>query len=251
MANWLKIDGKVALVTGASRGIGETIARSLAAEGVRVVVNYVLDASGRNEADARRIAAELPGGLAVKADVSNDEEVASLFNIVRDELGGMDILVNNAGILRDRSLRKMSLDEWNSVINVNLGGVFNCIRHAQHVLRDGGRIINLSSVSGTLGFFGQANYAASKAGVMSLTRVAAREFARQRITVNAIAPGFVDTEILAAMPDDVKAKFIEQIPLGRLGKPQDIADAVTFLSSDRAQFITGQVIHINGGFFMG
>jgi 3-oxoacyl-[acyl-carrier protein] reductase len=166
-------------------------------------------------------------------------------------LGGLDILVNNAGILRDRSLRKMSTEEWESVLRVNLTGVFNVIQASTRHLRPGARIVNLASVSGSLGFFGQANYAASKAAVMALTKVAARELARQQVRVNAVAPGFVDTEMTRSMPPDVLAQFVQQVPLGRGGTPDDVAGAVLFLCSPMSAYVTGQVLHVNGGFFMG
>jgi 3-oxoacyl-[acyl-carrier protein] reductase len=170
---------------------------------------------------------------------------------IRQELGGLDILVNNAGVLRDRTLKKMSSEEWDTVLRVNLTGAFNCLRHAAPILREDGRVVNVSSVSAQLGLFGQANYAASKAGVIALTRVAARELARQRITVNAVAPGFIDTEMTQSMPEDVTRKFLEQIPLARMGRVDDVAAVVLFLCSPHAGYLTGQVIHVNGGFFMG
>jgi 3-oxoacyl-[acyl-carrier protein] reductase len=165
-------------------------------------------------------------------------------------LGGLDILVNNAGVLHDRTIKKMTLEEWETVLGVNLTGAFNCIQQAIPILRPGGRIVNVSSVSGQLGFFGQANYSASKAGLMALTKVAARELARQNITVNAIAPGFIDTEMSRGMPEDVTKQFLAQVPVGRFGKVEDVVYPVLFLCSRYAEYITGQILHVSGGFYM-
>jgi 3-oxoacyl-[acyl-carrier protein] reductase len=251
MSHWIDLRGATALVTGGSRGIGAAIVRTLAECGVRCAVNYVADADGRNRADAEAVVAAAPEAIAVQGDVSDPAQVAEMIGQAVAHLGGLDILVNNAGIIRDRSLRKMSVDEWDSVLRVNLAGVFNVIREATPHLRPGARVVNLASVSASLGFFGQANYAASKAGVMALTRVAARELARQQVRVNAVAPGFVDTEMTRNMPPDVLAKFVEQVPLGRGGTPEDVAGAVLFLCSPMSAYVTGQVIHVTGGFFMG
>ncbi len=242
--------GKVALVTGSSRGIGAGLIEAFARGGATCVVNCVADADGRNRADAEVVAGKIGAALTIECDVSNDARVAEMMRQVAGACGGLDILINNAGILRDRTLRKMTAEEWQSVLDVNLGGAFHCLHHAAPILRPGGRVIHLSSVSGLLGLFGQANYAASKAGLIALTKVAAREMARQGVNVNAIAPGFIDTEMSKGMPEDVTKKFLEQVPLGRLGKVEDVVNAALFLASPMADYITGQVIHVNGGFYM-
>lgn len=251
MSDWIDFSNKVALVTGSSRGIGAGMVEALNRHGARCVVNYVGDPQGRNLADAQRVAAALRDPLIVEADVANLDSVRAMMEQIAKTLGGLDILVNNAGILRDRTIKKMSEDEWQSVLNVNLGGVYHCIQQAIPILRSGGRVVNISSVTGQIGLFGQANYASSKAGIMALTRVAARELARQQITVNAIAPGFIDTEMSRTMPDDVTQKLMEQVPLGRKGSVEDVVNAMLFLCSSNASYITGQVLHVNGGFFMG
>ncbi len=242
--------GKVVLVTGSSRGIGAGIISTFDRRGARCVVNYVDDATGRNHAEAERVAASLHEPLVLQCDVGNAEQVAAMMARIRHELGGLDVLVNNAGILRDRTLAKMTDDEWISVLRVNLTGAFNCIHHATGLLRDGGRIVNIASVSGQIGLFGQANYAASKAGVMALTKVTARELARRKITVNAVAPGFVKTDIHRSMPEEVKQQFLSLVPMGRFGEVEEIVGPVLFLCSAAARYITGQVLHVNGGFWM-
>jgi 3-oxoacyl-[acyl-carrier protein] reductase len=241
---------KVVLVTGSSRGIGAGILASFGQMGAQCVVNYVTDPAGRNKADADRLAATLPEARVIECNVGNPAQVIAMMEEVRKGFGGLDILVNNAGILQDRTIKKMSFEEWQSVLRVNLTGAFNCIQQAIPILRPGGRIVNISSVSGQTGFFGQANYATSKAGLMALTKVAAREFAKQQITVNAVAPGFIDTEMSRSMPEDVAKQFLAQVPVGRFGKVEDVIFPVLFLCSRYAAYITGQVIHVSGGFYM-
>jgi 3-oxoacyl-[acyl-carrier protein] reductase len=241
---------KTVLVTGSSRGIGAGMIAAFASRGAACVVNYVEDAESRNRADAEKIAHGLKRAVVLQCDVSDTDQVRKLMSDVQREFGGLDILINNAAILRDRTLKKMAAEEWESVLRVNLDGTFNCLQAATGVLRSGGRIINMASVTGLVGLFGQANYAASKAGIMALTRVAAREFARQQVTVNAIAPGFINTEMSRGMPEETTRQFISQIPLGRFGEVEDIVAPALFLCSEHARYITGQVVHVNGGFWM-
>jgi len=251
MADWIDFTGKVVLVTGSSRGIGAGLVKALDKAGARCVVNYVADAGGRNLADATAVAAALTEQHLVECDVANYEQAGRMIAHVEQMFGALDILINNAGVLRDRSLKKMTPADWQAVIGVNLTGTFNCLQQATRILRPGGRVVNLASVSGSLGFFGQANYAASKAGVMALTKVAARELAKSQITVNAIAPGVIDTEMGRAIPEEATKKFLEQVPLGRIGSVEDVVDAALFLCSSHAQYITGQIIHVNGGLYLG
>jgi 3-oxoacyl-[acyl-carrier protein] reductase len=174
-----------------------------------------------------------------------------MINQTQDRQGGLDILVNNSGIIRDRTIKKMSMDEFESVVRVNLTGTFNVTKRAAAILHNGGRVVNLSSVSGQMGLFGQANYSSSKAAIIALTKVSARELARQNITVNAIAPGFIDIGMSKGMPDEVTETFKKQVPLGRLGQVHEIVDAALFLASPMASYITGHVLNVNGGFYMG
>jgi len=250
MKDAFDFSGKTALVTGSSRGIGAGILTAFGQLGARCAVNYVADAEGRNKADAERLAAALPGSAVIQCNVGNPDQVGRMMEQVKLDFGGLDILVNNAGILQDRTIKKMSTEDWESVLRVNLTGAFHCIQQAAPILRPGGRIVNVSSVSGQLGFFGQANYSASKAGLMALTKVAARELAKQQITVNAIAPGFIATEMSRGMPEEVAKQFLAQVPAGRYGKVDDVVFPVLFLCSRYAAYITGQVIHVSGGFYM-
>ena len=242
------LTGKVALVTGASRGIGRAIALKLAAEGAAVVINY----HGSME-KAKEVKAEIEsdGGIAeiMQCNVADYQATEAMIRKVTDDFGRLDILVNNAGITRDGLLMKMSEEDYDTVLDTNLKGTFHCIRFAarQMLRQRGGRFINLSSVSGILGNAGQANYAASKAGVIGLTKSAAKELASRQITVNAIAPGYIDTDMTAVLSDSVKESVQSSIPLKRMGTAQDIAQAAVFLASDKASYITGQVLSVNGG----
>ena len=243
--------GKVVLVTGSSRGIGAEMIKAFGARGAKCVVNYVADPQGQNKTDATNVANELNEPLVIECDVTKPEQVETLMKQIQDRHGGLDILVNNSGIIRDRTIKKMSMEEFESVVRVNLTGTFNVTQKAATVLRSGGRIVNLSSVSGQMGLFGQANYSSSKAAIIALTKVSAREFARQNITVNAIAPGFIDVGMSKGMSEEVTENFKKQIPLGRLGDVKEIVDAALFLASPMASYITGHVLNVNGGFYMG
>jgi 3-oxoacyl-[acyl-carrier protein] reductase len=243
--------GKVVLVTGSSRGIGAEMIKAYGKRGAQCVVNYVVDAQGQNKTEATNVAKELEAPLVIECDVTQPGQVESMMTEIRDKWGGLDVLVNNSGIIHDRTIKKMSMEEFESVVRVNLIGTFTVTQKAAAILRSGGRIVNLSSVSGQMGLFGQANYSSSKAAIIALTKVSAREFARQNITVNAIAPGFIDVGMSKGMSEEVTANFIKQIPLGRLGEVNEIVDAALFLASPMASYITGHVLNVNGGFYMG
>ena len=243
--------GKVALVTGSSRGIGAEMIKAFGKRGAQCVVNYVADEQGRNKADALAVANDLNDPLVIECDVTQPQQTEAMMKQVQDQRGGLDILVNNSGIISDRTIKKMSVNDFESVIRVNLIGTFTVTQKAAAILRNEGRVINMSSVSGQMGLFGQANYSSSKAGIIALTKVSAREFARQNITVNAIAPGFIDVGMSKGMPEEVTQNFIKQIPLGRLGEAHEIVDAALFLASPMASYITGQVLNVNGGFYLG
>ena len=247
----LDFTGKVVLVTGSSRGIGAEMIKAFGKRGAKCVVNYFTDPQGQNKAHAEAVARELKEPLLIDCDVTKPDQVEAMMKQIQDKCGGLDVLVNNSGIIRDRTIKKMTLEEFESIIRVNLTGTFNVIQKAMPVLRNGGRVINLSSVSGQMGLFGQANYSSSKAAIIALTKVSARELARQNITVNAIAPGFIDVGMSKGMPDEVTENFKKQIPLGRLGDVQEIVDAALFLASPMASYITGHVLNVNGGYYMG
>jgi 3-oxoacyl-[acyl-carrier protein] reductase len=247
----LDFTGKVVLVTGSSRGIGAEMIKAFGKRGAKCVVNYFTDPQGQNKADAEAVAKELKEPLLIDADVTKPDQVEAMMKQIQDRHGGLDVLVNNSGIIRDRTIKKMSLEEFESILRVNLTGTFNVIQKAMPILRADGRVINMSSVSGEMGLLGQANYSSSKAAIIALTKVSARELARQNITVNAIAPGFIDVGMSKGMPDEVTENFKKQIPLGRLGDAREIVDAALFLASPMASYITGHVLNVNGGFYMG
>ena len=243
--------GKVVLVTGSSRGLGAAMIKAFGDRGAHCVVNFISDPEGKNKADAENVARGLKRPLVVECDVTNPDQVEAMMAAIAEKFSGLDVLVNNSGIIRDRTIKKLTLEEFESVLRVNLAGTFNATQKAAGILRQGGRIINLSSVSGQMGLFGQANYSSSKAAIIALTKVSAREFARQQITVNAIAPGFIDIGMSKGMPDEVTENFKKQIPLGRLGEAHEIVDAALFLASPMASYITGHVLNVNGGYYMG
>lgn len=242
------LEGKVALVTGAGRGIGKEIALTLAGYGADVIVNY--NGSAEKAAEVvSQIKAMGRKAAAVQCSVADYEACGKMVTDMLGMFGHIDILVNNAGITRDNLMIKMSEEDFDAVIDTNLKGTFNTIKHLYRafIKQRAGRIINLSSVSGVLGNAGQANYAASKAGVIGLTKSMAKELASRNITVNAVAPGYVDTDMTQAMSDPAKEAVISQIPLKRVGQPKDIAETVAFLASDKASYITGQVLSVDGG----
>jgi 3-oxoacyl-[acyl-carrier protein] reductase len=246
------LSGKTALVTGASRGIGRAIALELAAAGADVAVNY----AGSEEA-AAAVAREIEGmgrrAITIKADVGNAAEAEQMVSQTIEAFGHIDILVNNAGITRDNLIMRMKEEEFDQVINTNLKGVFNCIKAVTRPMmkQRSGRIINISSVVGALGNPGQANYVAAKAGVIGLTKASARELASRGITVNAVAPGFIATDMTDKLSDEQKGALLPQIPLGRMGGPEEIARVVRFLASEDASYLTGQTLHVDGGMYMG
>lgn len=244
----IDLAGKTALITGGSQGIGRKTACRLHEAGAEVAINYLHDPEGKNQGRAEEAVRSLGDRAHLfAADVRDRAAVATMVEEAVFRMKKLDILVNNAGIIADRTLKKMSSEEWDRVIETNLTGVYNVCRAAVDKISDGGRIVNLSSISAYLGFFGQCNYAAAKAGVVGLTRVMSRELGRRNITVNGIAPGVVLTEMGKTIPEEVRAEMLKSIPLGRLGEQQEIADVVLFLCSDLASYVSGEVIHINGG----
>jgi len=251
MSDPLDFTGKIVLVTGSSRGIGAEMIKAFGQRGAQCVVNYLPDTQGQNEAEAMKVADALVDPLVIDCDVTQPQQVEAMMKRIQELRGGLDILVNHSGIINDRTIKKLTLDDFENVIRVNLVGTFVVTQKAAPILHGGGRVINMSSVSGQMGLFGQANYSSSKAGIIALTKVSAREFARQNITVNALAPGFIDVGMSKGMPEEVAQNFIKQIPLGRLGEAHEIVDAALFLSSPMASYITGQVLNVNGGFYMG
>ncbi|MCZ6480683.1 MAG: 3-oxoacyl-[acyl-carrier-protein] reductase [candidate division NC10 bacterium] len=248
----MRLKGRVAVVTGGSRGIGRAIALALAEEGAAVAINYQ-----RNEASAKEVVQEIErmggrSGDIYQADVSDPAQVLRMRGAILQRFERVDILVNNAGINRDKSFINMDYETWKAVVSVDLDGAFHCTKAFVVAMkaRGYGRIINISSVVGQTGNFGQANYAAAKAALLGLTKTLAKEFAAKGVTVNAVAPGFIETEMVAGTPDEVKEKVLAQIPMHRFGKPEDVAKAVVFLASDETSYITGHVLNVNGGMYM-
>lgn len=247
----MKLKDKVAIVTGAARGIGRSIAIKLASEGANIVI------ADYDISEAQSVIDEIckfgVKAIQVKANVADLESVDNLIKLTLDEFGKIDILINNAGITRDGLILKMSEQDWDAVIDVNLKGTFNCIKAVTKVLlkqKTGGRIVNMASVMGIIGNAGQANYSASKAGVIGLTKTTAKELGSRGINVNAIAPGFIQTAMTDELSDSIKEKILDQIPLKKLGAPDDVAKAALFLCSEESEYITGQVINVDGGMVM-
>ena len=247
----MDLTGKVALVTGASRGIGQAVAVELAKAGADVIVNYI-----GNEAVAQETVEKVEAlgrkALKIKADVGNADEVQAMVDEARAAFGHIDVLVNNAGITRDGLLIRMKDSDWDDVLNINLKGVYLVSKAVAKLMvkQRSGRIINMTSVSGVTGNVGQANYAAAKAGVIGFTKTCAKELAARGITVNAVAPGFIETAMTDVLPEKIKEGIAATVPLGRMGQPEEIAGVVTFLASDFARYITGQVLNVDGGMVM-
>jgi len=241
---------QVAVVTGSARGIGKTIALTLAEAGANLVISDLNVEAGKETVE--EIKALGRKALWIESDVSQSDQAINLIETAQNEFGKVDILVNNAGITRDNLLMRMSEDEWDSVISVNLKGTYNCIRAATKLFmkQRSGRIINIASVVGQMGNAGQANYASSKAGVIGLTKSVAKELAARNILVNAVAPGFIETAMTEKLPEKARESLLQLIPLAKLGQPEDVARVVLFLSSDRSSYITGQVINVDGGMVM-
>lgn len=246
MINNKMIKNKIALITGASRGIGRAIATEFAKNNANVIINYNND---RNS--ALTVEQEIKkfgrNAMSIKADVSKYHEVSSMMQLIKNEFGRIDILVNNAGITMDRTLKNMTQEEWNRVIDVNLNSIYNVTKQALPLIPRHGRIINITSTSGIAGNFGQCNYAASKAGIIGFTKSLAKELGKYQITVNAIAPGFIETEMIKKIPFFKKRVLMYLIPLGRVGQKEEVAHCVLFLASEKATYITGEVLNVNGG----
>lgn len=242
----MNLDNKVAIVTGSGRGIGKAIAKKLASLGANVVINDIESSTAADET-----AAEL-GTIAIKGDVRSTEDVARLIEKTIEKFGRIDIIINNAGITRDGLLMKMDEKAWDDVLDINLKGAFNVIKAVsrQMIKQKSGKIVNISSVVGVMGNAGQVNYSASKAGLIGLTKSVAKEFASKNINCNAVAPGFIESDMTDKLSEEVKDQYLKNIPLKRLGTPDEIADVVAFLVADESKYITGQVLHIDGGLVM-
>jgi 3-oxoacyl-[acyl-carrier protein] reductase len=246
----LKLKGRVALITGAAQGIGKSVALLLAQNGADIVVSDInLE---KAEETAKEIESIGSKAIAIKVDVANLKDVERMVESILEKFGKIDILVNNAGITRDKLILRMTEEDWDAVLNVNLKGTFNCTKTVvRHMAKQrSGKIVSIASVVGEMGNAGQVNYAASKAGVIGLTKTIAREFAQRRINVNAIAPGYIETPMTEVLPEKVKEELKRLIPMERLGKPEDVAEAVLFLVSEESNYITGHVLNVNGGIYM-
>ena len=246
----MDVNDKVAVITGGAQGIGKAIALLLAKNGANIAIADINIAQA--EATAQEIEAIGNKALAIEADISKLAEAEKMINATVEAFGTVDILVNNAGITRDNLFLKMKEEEWDAVMAINLKSVFNCSKAVIRTMtkQRSGKIINIASVVGQMGNTGQANYAASKAGIIALTKTLAQEFGARNINVNAVAPGFIETEMTQSLPEKVREGFLNRIPFGRMGTPEEIADAVLFLASDASRYITGQVINVNGGIYM-
>ena len=240
------LEGKVALVTGASRGIGKAIASQLKEQGA-IVLGTATSASG-----AERISEYLGQDNGLVLNVTDNDSIEALFAVIKERFGGIDILVNNAGITRDNIFMRMKDEEWDDIMDTNLSSIFKISKNVLRPMmkKRNGRIINIGSVVGTMGNAGQVNYATAKAGLIGFTKSLAREVASRGITVNTVAPGFIDTDMTQTLTDEQKEGIFSQVPANRLGKPEEIASAVTFLASDAAAYITGETLHVNGGMYM-
>ncbi|QDT34907.1 SDR family oxidoreductase [Thalassoglobus polymorphus] len=246
----IDLSGKVAVVTGGIQGLGKATATMLKHAGAQVAVNYFDDAEGISRGRAATLAEEWGGnGFVAAADVRSRSEMKQFYEQTKEKFGRIDFLVNNAAVLRDRSIKNMTDEEWDTVIETNLSSVFRASQSVTPYLEKGGRIVNMASISGVIGFYGQANYASAKAGVITLTKVLSRELASKGINVNAVAPGVVLTEMGESIPDAARQKMLEQIPLNRFGEPEEIASTILFLCSDLSSYITGQTLHVNGGWW--